>query len=148
MKTWNKEEIRNLLISSDKAVERGILAIYDKQTSDEQNVGDTRHLNGIGFSGAHANPGSYYARWIESGRKLSGDFLGKGRKLILHYTRQLAEIATEKEALKQNFECASSGCYQDKTTVSAYCKDCNASWENDEQMKVYNDQEGPFKQWT
>lgn len=153
MKTWNKEEIRNLLIESDKAVERGILAIFDKQTNDEQRVGDTRHVNNVGFSGAHANPGSYYAKWILSGKKLNGPFLGKSRKLILHYTRQLAEIATEKEARKalanstKIHECASPGCYQDKTTINAYCRDCNAAWENNKQNQAFDERNMMPKGW-
>lgn len=92
-KLWTEDSIRDLLKSSDRAVERGILAIYARQTADEQSVGDTRHLNARGFSAAHASRGSYYARWLEKGNKLTGKHLQRARRFILHYVRQLVEIA-------------------------------------------------------
>lgn len=87
------ESIKDLLSKNDRAVERAILAIYGRQTLDEQAMGDTRHYNGIGFSGAHANLGSYLARWLLKGNHLTGKHLDKARHMSMHYSRQLAEIA-------------------------------------------------------
>ncbi len=94
-KIWTPEDIRALLIKSDRAVERGIVAIYNRQTEDEKEIEETTVHNGIGFSGAHANSGSYFARWILSGRNLSGKHLDKARNLIVKYRKQLANIANE-----------------------------------------------------
>ena len=85
--------IRDLLARNDLAVERAILAIYARQTADEKATSDTRHTNARGFSAAHASRGSYYARWIASGRHLTGVHLTTARELSLHYTRQLLDIA-------------------------------------------------------
>lgn len=90
---WNRARIRQILKMNDKAVERAMVALYDRQTRDEKATSDTKHNNNVGFSGAHAKKGSYYARWVLSGRKLDGYHLEKARGIALRYTRQLAEIA-------------------------------------------------------
>lgn len=90
--------IKWLLTMNDKAVERAMIAIYNLQTLDEQVSQDTRHSNGVGFSGADARTGSYYAKWVLSGRKLTGKHLDKARVMSYKYIRQLSEIATQKMA--------------------------------------------------
>lgn len=94
---WTKERIINLLNTNDIAVERAIVAIYNRQTADEKNVRATRHDNSMGFRANHAHRGSYYAEWIRSGRHLTGDHIRKARKIVLHYHRQLLEIANAKK---------------------------------------------------
>lgn len=95
---WDKSRLRQLITTNDKAVERAILAIYDRQTQDEKQVSDTKHHNCVGFSAAHARSGSYYARWIRSGRSLTGRHLEKARTIALHYTGQLLQIIEEKRS--------------------------------------------------
>lgn len=98
MRTWEKAEIRNILLKSNRAVEKGIAAIFERQTTDEQYSQTARHSNGIGFSSAHASKGSYMAKWVGQGKSLTGPYIFMGRQLILHYVRQLVEIANENEA--------------------------------------------------
>jgi hypothetical protein len=95
-----KSSIQSLLATNDRAVERAIVVIFERQTRDEQCSQYTTHLNTIGFSAAHASKGSYYAKWILSGRRLNGLHLENARKISMHYWRQLIEIAAEKEARK------------------------------------------------
>lgn len=92
-KIWTREDIVSLLNTSDRAVERGVVAIWQRQTADEQSTDTTRHNNGIGFSGWSAHSGSYYAKWVESGRRLTGKHLDKARKIVLHHAAQLTRIA-------------------------------------------------------
>ena len=92
-KIWTREDITALLTSSDRAVERGVVAIWQRQTADEQATETTRHSNGIGFSGWSAHSGSYYAKWVESGRRLTGKHLAGARKIALHHAAQLTRIA-------------------------------------------------------
>jgi hypothetical protein len=101
MATWTKDKIQNLLDNNDRAVERAIVAIYDRQTRDEKATSDTKHDNTVGFTAAHASKGSYYARWVLSGRKLTGHHLGNARRIAKHYHRQLCEIANAKETQKR-----------------------------------------------
>ena len=101
---WNKERITNLLTKNDRAVEKAIVAIYDRQTPDEKATSDTRHDNHRGFRSNHASKGSYYARWVLSGRKLTGHHLVNARKIALQYHRQLCEVANAKEIDRQEDE--------------------------------------------
>ena len=93
--SWNKEQIRQAIQTRDSVVERAIVAIYRLQTLDEQSSSETKHRNGVGFSGAHASLGTYYAKWILSGRKLTGNHLVKARAMALHYIGQLESIAQQ-----------------------------------------------------
>jgi len=90
---WTKEEVLAKLEDSDNWVERGILAIYRKQTEDEKCLEHTKWANSVGFSAFHAKLGTYYANWLLKGNHLSGNHLVKARKLIKHYAGQLATIA-------------------------------------------------------
>ncbi|MCI0525954.1 MAG: hypothetical protein L0Y56_00675 [Nitrospira sp.] len=101
IKTIDLDFITSLLTREDdkgrRAVERAIIAIYSRQTQEEQVSESTLRLNGIGFSGADARLGSYYARWIQNGKRLSGKHLERARKMTLKYRKQLLEIAQLKE---------------------------------------------------
>lgn len=99
-KTWTKEEIRENLQTNDTWVLRGVLAIFDKQTADEQVSEDTKHHNNIGFNGVDARIMSSFAKQIQNfkpGGKfhtpLSKKQMAIARKKILKYSGQLAKIA-------------------------------------------------------
>lgn len=95
-----RTEIKALLERSDKAVERAMVVLYERQTRDEQVTSDTKHQNQRGFSAFHAASGSYYARLVMSGRTLYGKSLAKARKMSLRYTRQLLDEKRRKAAKK------------------------------------------------
>lgn len=42
---------------------------------------------------ANAKRGTYYAKWIQSGKRLTGEHLAKARKIALYHSRQLVKIA-------------------------------------------------------
>lgn len=92
-KVWTKDEIKVMLATNDVAVERAVVAIYNRQTRDEQNAEETKHKNGVGFSGCHGHMGSYYAQWVLVGKRLTGRHADKARKMALHYVGQLTDIA-------------------------------------------------------
>ena len=93
---YTRDQILTLLDTNDRAVERGIVRIYQRQTQDEQSSQATKHSNGVGFSGADASLGSYYAKWLLSGKHLTGNHLAKGRKMIRKYAGQLVDIANSR----------------------------------------------------
>lgn len=95
---WNKDKIAHLLRTNDRAVEKAILCIYNRQTFDEQAESSTKHHNKIGFSAAHARVGTYYANWIISGKHLSGQHLATARKIALRYVGQLESEVRSKQA--------------------------------------------------
>jgi hypothetical protein len=100
-KTWTEEEIVELLEKSNKAVDRAVVAIFNRQTQDEKVVEDTKHCNSIGFSASDAHRGSYWAKWVLRGKALTGKHLEDARKTMRKYRKQLVDIANAgmKEAL-------------------------------------------------
>ena len=98
MTKWDRGSITKLLKTNDRAVERAIVAIYNRQTQDEKIASRTKHTNHRGFRSNHDSKGSYYARWVNSGRCLTGFHLENARKIAVHYWRQLIEVAEERNA--------------------------------------------------
>lgn len=103
-KKERKEKVRQLLISSDKAVLRGIVAIYKMQTAQEQNSDATLEHNNQGFCAFDASTMSLYAKTIIRYGGLTQSQLKIARPKILRYTRQLSELAElyERQKLNQN----------------------------------------------
>ena len=92
-KTWTRTEIEAMLNGQDAAVERAMVAIWERQTRDEQASETTNHNNGCGFAAWTARSGSYFARWVLSGRHLTGKHLVKARKIALYHAGQLTDFA-------------------------------------------------------
>lgn len=94
---YTKNEIKELLMKSDKAVSRAILALYACQTESERHTESTVESNGVGFNGCDAKFFSSLAQQLQSGRALSVRQLQFARKGILKYSGQLASIANAKQ---------------------------------------------------
>ena len=125
---WNEAKIEKLLRDNDRAVERAIVAIYDRQTQDEKASSDTKHNNARGFRANHASKGSYYARWVLGGRRLTGLHLDNARKIALHYRKQLCEIANARETGKTKI----ANTFE--AQVQAYMRQTKESRENAERV--------------
>jgi hypothetical protein len=100
--SYTPEMIRERLESDDRWVQRALVALYKKQTADEQSTESTRHTNGVGFAQNDAAFLSSLAKQVLAGRTLSAKqihfarFSRTGRPRIMKYARQLAEIANER----------------------------------------------------
>jgi|307.fasta_scaffold63554_2 hypothetical protein len=81
--------------NADYNIERAIVALYTRQTAQEQAQGGTLHDNAIGFNGPDGGKLSYYARWLSSGRHLDGKFKDDAHQRIRKYARQIADLANE-----------------------------------------------------
>ena len=92
-KKWTKDEIRKNLETDDRWLYRGILAIYAKQTEDEQASNSTEHSNGMGFNGMDADFMSSVAQQVQHLGWLSPKQREIARKKMLKYSGQLARIA-------------------------------------------------------
>lgn len=91
--TFTPELIKSKIETSQEWLERGIVAIFNRQTRDEQADQVTKHQNGVGFNGVDARYMSYLARWLKSGKHLSGNHLVKARNKMVKYVGQLTKIA-------------------------------------------------------
>jgi hypothetical protein len=101
-KTWTKEEIQSNLIDNDIWVYRGVVALYERQTDEEKEIGDTKVRNNAGFNGRDAQIMSSFAcqiidwndnKFHKFPTPLSNKQLGIARKRIMKYSGQLAKIA-------------------------------------------------------
>jgi len=92
-RAWTPDEIRGRLSESTAWLERGILAVYERQTAAEKAAKVTRDSNGIGFSAFDAEFLSSLAEWLRSGRHLTEKQAAHGRRKMLKYSGQLARIA-------------------------------------------------------
>lgn len=95
-RTWTKEEIRNKIETDDRWLIRGLLAIYNLQTADEQNSEVTAHLNGVGFNGMDARFASNIATWYNDKGFLTPKQIKGVRRVMLKYAGQLTKIANGK----------------------------------------------------
>jgi hypothetical protein len=99
IKLWTPTEIRENLESDDVWVTKGVVAIFNKQTEDEQDCEQTKHINGIGYNGIDSLIMSSFAKQINNFRPgkfkspLSAKQMRIARKKILKYSGQLAKIA-------------------------------------------------------
>lgn len=92
-RVWTKEEIQELLATSDKMVKRSLVKIFEKQTEDEQQSDDTRHNNGVGFNGLDARILSSFAKQVIERDSLSPKQMAIARNKMKKYAGQIAKIA-------------------------------------------------------
>jgi len=106
------KRVVDVLARKDKvgmhAVGRALVHLFNRQTSDEQAVEDTRYDNGIGFTSADARMGTSMAKFYmkngfltpkqvaywQATKKRDGTSLKRAR--ITKYWRQLCEEAQKK----------------------------------------------------
>jgi hypothetical protein len=93
-----KEQIQSLLAKDDRAVVRALVRIYERQTADEQRSEETKHHNEVGFRANDAKYMTMAAKFALRNGRLDDYHLQKVRGRIMHYWRQLAEIAEEQNA--------------------------------------------------
>jgi hypothetical protein len=104
---YTKEIIAALLVNNDKAVYRALIVLFERQTADERDAGETNHLNGMGFNGRDANFGTSLAkqviRWQDGltnyAHPLTMPQMQAARKMLRKYAGQLAKVANEKAAV-------------------------------------------------
>ena len=92
---WTKDHIQFLLVRSDKALQRGLLQIYARQTESEKSQGSTTEDNGVGFSG---RDGEFLSTVAVQLKRFPNGCLTENqikyvRPLMLKYWRQLLEVA-------------------------------------------------------
>jgi hypothetical protein len=80
-------------------VSRALVAIYAKQTEEEQITDQTTEHNGVGFSGVDAGFCSSLAKWVISGKALTPKQLTAAYKIMPKYARQLARIVKGSDLL-------------------------------------------------
>lgn len=89
-----------LLLNNDRALYRGIVAIYRRQTDQEKKSEATLVHNGKGFTGCDAAILSSFAKQLLRGWNLSPKQIAIARKKMPKYAKQLILVAEENDAIK------------------------------------------------
>ena len=99
-KVWTKDNLKELLLVSNRAVERAITVIYSYQTIGEQAENQTYSANGVGFNQFDSAILSSFAQQLEEGKHLSIKQLALARNKITKYTRQLLSHMESQKIIK------------------------------------------------
>jgi len=97
--SYTKEQIQEKLKSDIRWMERAVLVLFDRQTSDEQLDLDTHHMNGVGFNGMDARYLSWVATYIRKGNHLSGRHIEKVGKKLPKYWKQILDEIEKRESI-------------------------------------------------
>ncbi len=114
MEILTVEQIKEALVKDQYLLETAIVAIWEKQTEDEQRSKTTNHTNGVGFAHCDAFRGARMAEYIlkgvnhygkDFGQNLTGTHLEKAKKFMPKYAKQLYKLQLAKlEASKPKTE--------------------------------------------
>ena len=99
-KTWDKESIKNLLMTNDKAVYKALLLLCSFQTDEEKYLGTAKTYNRKGFNKLDAFTLTGFAKQIKSGKHLTERQLQTARYKLLKYANQILKYMKEKEEAK------------------------------------------------
>lgn len=91
--TWTKEVIKAKLEEDDKWLCRALIAIYRKQTLEEQNIENTKNLNKVGFNKFDAQFLTSLAKSFMKWGSLTPKQMRYCRKKMSKYSSQLCKIA-------------------------------------------------------
>jgi DNA-binding protein Fis len=97
-RVWSKAEVIGLVARNDKAVERALATLFDRQTPTEQETESTGIHNGVGFNAVDAPLLSSFAKQIARSNRVEGQRLSPvqrewARKKLRKYGAQLTRIA-------------------------------------------------------
>jgi hypothetical protein len=90
MKIYTTEEIKKLLLTNNKAVERALIALNSNYFTI-----NTEKNNKITLNTTEINFINYILTWLYSGNHLTGYFLEKGKNIALNHLIQLTKIANK-----------------------------------------------------
>ncbi len=87
------KSITALLYRNPNAVRRGLIVLYERQTADEREDKNTKHLNKRGFNYFDAKSGTDLAKKVLADQPFTFDEMIAARSMILKYAGQLARVA-------------------------------------------------------
>lgn len=99
-KQWEKY-LKDLLRTNDQALLKAIVLIYNSQTDEEKNKGESIENNHIGFSKIDAKEMGDIAKKIKADKALTKSELAKSRNKMQKYWKQLMIISKEKAEAKR-----------------------------------------------
>jgi hypothetical protein len=95
-----QEYVKQKLATDKTWAIKGMQLIYSYQTCDEKNMGETKYDNNIGFSGAHGEIMSSFARQYEAKKWLSDNQLKVVFKIMPKYWKQILATCNDEILLQ------------------------------------------------
>lgn len=92
-RVWTEAEIKSLIQTNDKVLYGALKNLYNQQTSDEQNDGDTRHANGVGFNAIDAPFLTSVSQFLIKKGFLTDKQKVITRRKLVKYNKQLTALA-------------------------------------------------------
>lgn len=104
--TVSKEVIKKNLSENTKWMERALIELYNRQTTEEQQVDTTIEENGIGFNGFDAKYLSYVAKYLKKSpnNHLNDKHKEKCGKMLPKYWKQVSSLIEKRVELKKQTE--------------------------------------------
>lgn len=99
-----KEYLQNLVSHNDKALMRAIVLIYEQQTLEEKQLGESKEENDAGFTKVDAKVLGDIAEKIKQGQQLTAGELAKSRNKMKKYWKQLMLISKKQQQEKQQLQ--------------------------------------------
>lgn len=99
-----KAIVRQMLLTNNEWLVRGLVALHNRQTEDEKRSQDTKYLNKRGFNSADARLLSSFAAQWKARNWLSDKQMTRMRGMMLKYAGQLARIARGEEVTAADTE--------------------------------------------
>lgn len=99
-KQW-EAYLKDLLKTNDQALLKSIVLVYDNQTDEEKNKGESIEDNCIGFSKIDAKEMGDIAKKIKAGKALTKGELAKSRNKMQKYWKQLMIISKKQAEAKK-----------------------------------------------
>lgn len=90
---WTKEEIKHLIKTNDNFVIKSLIRLYNYQTEDEKNTGETENNNNVGFNGYDAKPLTDLVNQIVKFKFVTFGQVAFIRNKLYKYSNQIAKIA-------------------------------------------------------
>lgn len=92
---WTEDEIRDYVQTNDKVLYGAIKKLYNEQTEDEKEAGQTKYYNNVGFNGADSKFMSSVAEFLIRRGYLTEKQKFAARKRMVKYTKQLTRLANK-----------------------------------------------------
>lgn len=98
---WNRENLWEILSTNNDQLAKALVALYQRQTTQEQHSKQTADHNGIGFNGVDAPFLSSCAEGVKKHGKLTQNQATHVRKALKKYLGQLVAIANERHTYEE-----------------------------------------------
>jgi hypothetical protein len=102
---WTPALIKERISTSDLAVKKALIRIWNWQTEDEKQTQSTNQTNGVGFNGIDAEILTSFAEQLDKKGWLSPKQIAIARKKLMKYSNQIYvhHLVAQRVELHQKF---------------------------------------------